>query len=74
MAPRPYSVDGRSYGVVWCVAIHPSKMTFGWRYVYYEPDFFYWTSGHNFTRKNIERTIQDFRKQITIFKCPNVIQ
>ena len=43
MAPRPYSVDGRSYGVVWCVAIHPSKivkMTFGWRYVYYEPDFF----------------------------------
>ena len=40
MAPRPYSVDGRSYGVVCCVAIHPSKMTFGWRYVYYEPDFF----------------------------------
>ena len=76
MAPRPYSVDGRSYGVVWCVAIHPSKivkMTFGWRYVYYEPDFFIGPQV-TISHAKISSGIQDFRKQITIFKCPKVIQ
>ena len=73
MAPRPYSVDGRSYGVVWCVAIHPSKMTFGWRYVYYEPDFFIGPQV-TISHAKISSGIQDFRSTITILKCPKVIQ